>query len=361
MTFRVACFSLVLLSCVACRQREEVGQAPPQVNAHAPAQAGLCDSSPAEFTHTDLRGVLTPRVSDFCSDPNSTPRAYGQDGEGNMDEVCTELFNGECEAYKGFGLLRVTTVRFVRDDGSTAMISANVSRFGGPEGALAFFSRRVLGDQDPKAVKLRAVTGLSHGALGTGVAYAQSGPLVVELVYVNENESPAEIRAASDRLLPQFLATLATREPSNTAPASVSALPESHRLTFGVAVEPKDGFGVPGLGPVATGYYEEGAKRYRIAISDSPTEAAAKDVYAGVRRLPGHHLLKEAPLEAFEVRRVEDDGPEVWWLVGKQGNRVAAVMDEPWARRGATPDEQARVSLERAEKFDVLRRALRAR
>lgn len=360
MTYRAVLCGLVVLGVASCRQREEVGQAPPEVITANPT-AALCATAPREFTHTDLRGVLSPKVADFCQDPNSQPRAYGQDGEGNMDEVCTELFNGECESYKGYGLLRVTTARFVRGDGSPAMVSANVSRFGGSEGALAFFSRRLLGDQDPKAVNSRAVPGAAHAALGSGVAYAQSGPLVVELVYVNENEPPAAIRAISEQLLPQFLSGVIARESVNTPPPAVAALPTQNRLKFGVAMEPKNGFGVSGLGAVATGYYEESGKRYRIAVSESVTENGAKDVYAGVRRLPGHHLLKEAPLEAFEVRQWEVDGPDVWWLVGKHGNRVAAVMDEVWARRGATPDEQTRVSLDRAAKFDVLRRVLHAK
>src|SRR5690606_11508321 len=226
---------------------------------------------------------------------------------------------------------------------------------------LAFFSRRVIGEQDPKAVNLRPISGLRYGALGTGVAYAQSDPLVVELVYVNETEPPSVIREVSSALLPQFLSALQARETSNAEPASVAALPTEHRLTFGVAMEPKNGFGVTGLGPVATGYYEREGKRYRVAISDNTVEAIAKDVYAGVRRLPGRRLLKDAPLEAFEVRQWETDGPDVWWLVGKQGNRVAAVIDESWARRGATPDEQERVSLDRAAKFEVLRQVLRGR
>jgi hypothetical protein len=361
MTYRAELCGLVALAVLSCRSREEIGQAPPEVITPKAGEAALCASTPSAFTHADLREVLAPRVADFCQDPNSKPRAYGQDGEGNMDEVCTELFNGECESYKGYGLLRVTTARFVRGDGSPAMVSANVSRFSGADGALAFYSRRVLGDQDPKAVNLRTIPGLNYAALGAGVAYAQTGPLVVELVYVNENEPPAAIRAVSDQLLPQFLATITATEGANTPPPAVTALPQQHRLTFGVVMEPKNGFGVSGLGPVATGYYEESGKRYRIAVSESASESSSKDIYAGVRRLPGRHLLKEAPLEAFEVRQWEPDGPDVWWLVGKHGNRVAAVIDEVWARRGATPDEQTRLSLDRAGKFEVLRRVLRAK
>lgn len=350
-----------MLTSLGCRQREESGQAPPPVITAGSTSVALCATAPEDFSHTDLRGVLLPKVADFCQDPNAKPRAYGQDGEGSMDEVCTELFNGECESYKGYGLLRVTTVRFVRNDGTPAMVSANVSRFGGPEGALAFFSRRVLGEQDPKVVNLRPISGLRYGAMGTGVAYAQSGPLVVELVYVNENEPPSAIREISAELLPRFLSALRAREASNTQPASVAALPTEHRLTFGVAMEPKNGFGISGLGPVATGYYERDGKRYRIAVSDNTVETLAKDVYAGVRRLPGRRLLKDAPLEAFEVRQWETDGPDVWWLVGKQGNRVAAVLDEAWARKGATPDEQERVSLDRSAKFEILRQVLRGK
>lgn len=359
MNLRLVVLGLAWVAACACRSRQEQGQAPPEVITANSTNVAVCGGAALEFTHTDLRPVLTPKVADFCIDPNSAPRAYGQDGEGSMDEVCTELFNGECELYKSYGLVRVTTVRFVRNDGSPAMVSANVSRFGGSEGALAFFSRRVLGDQDPKALNLRTLAGQPYAALGTGVAYAQTGPLVVELVYVNENETPAQIRSVSDGLLPQFLAPVRAHLVDNPLPASVMALPEAHRLPLGVSMEPKNGFGVSGLGPVATGYYEEGSKRYRIAVSDNSDERTAKDVYAGARRLRGFHLLKEAPFEAFEVRQVDGDGPEVWWLIGKLGYRVAAVSDEPWARRGATPDEQERVSLDRAGKFEVLRRVLR--
>jgi hypothetical protein len=344
-----------------CRARQEQGQAPPEVNtAGQVSSATVCANALGEFRHADLQGVLSTRVGDYCVDPNSAPRAYGQEGEGDMDDVCTELFNGECELYKSYGLLRVTTARYVASNGSSALVSANVSRFGGPEGALAFFSRRVLGDQDPKQVSLRPIEAMPYAALGTGVAYAQSGPLVVELVYVNENEAPETIRAVSAALLPRFLSTLASRQ--NVQPQVVNLLPREHRVPFGVALEPKNAFGVSGLGAAATGYYEEGGKRYRVTVSHNVDEASAKDVYAGARRLPGWRALKDVPYDAFEVRQVsEEEGPVVWWLVGKQGHRVVAVTDEPWALRETTPNEQERVSLDRDAKFEVLERVLRAK
>lgn len=361
MVVRILLVATGLLAAVACRAKQETGQAPPDVvSVNSAASATVCATALAEFEHPDLRGILPEKVAEFCVDPNSSPRAYGQNGEGTMDEVCTELFNGECELYKKLGLSRVTTVRFVRNDGAPALVSANVSRFGGSERALAFFSRRVLGDQDPKDVNLRPVSGLPHAALGTGVAYVQSGPLVVELVYVNEAESPSQIRVASERLLPQFLTLL--RERDNPPPKSVAALPAEHRLPFGVFVEPRDGFGVKGLGAVATGYYERDGKRYRLSVSESTDDTGAKEVYAAARRLPGRHLLKEAPFEAFEVRQVDEaDGPVVWWLIGKQGNRVVGVSDEPWAKLGKTPDEQAQVSYDRAGKFELMRHVFRGK
>jgi hypothetical protein len=359
MVVRTLFVALGLLTALACRAKQETGQAPPALaSVNSTASARICASALAEFEHPDLRGILPATVGEFCVDPNSSPRSYGHNGEGTMDEVCTELFNGECELYKSFGLSRVTTVRFVRNDGAPALVSANVSRFGGSEGALAFFSRRVLGDQDPKSVNLRPVDGLPYAALGTGVAYVQSGPLVVELVYVNEVESPSQIRTASDRLLPQFATLLRERE--NPPPKPVAMLPTEGRLPFGVFVEPRDGFGVKGLGAVATGYYEREGKRYRVSVSESADEAGAKQVYAAARRLPGRHLLKEAPFEAFEVRQVDEgDGPVVWWLIGKQGNRVVGVSDEPWAKHGKTPDEQAQVSYDRAGKFELMRQVFR--
>jgi hypothetical protein len=177
------------LTLIGCRDKAIEGQAPPPPPV-APALS-ICSTAPATFDVEDVDQVLKPVVGSVCLDPNAPPRSYGEQAPNSMDAICTELFNGECELYKAFGLKRVTTLRYAKDDGSLASVSAVVSRFVGPEGALSFYSRRVLSNQDPKLVTLEAIDANEATALGNGVAYFWVGPFVVELTYTNEQETPS--------------------------------------------------------------------------------------------------------------------------------------------------------------------------
>ncbi len=346
--------------CVSgCRDKAIEGQAPPPP-AVAP-ELSICKGAPATFGIEDVDEVLKPVVDSVCVDPNTPPRMYGEKAPHSMDMVCTELFNGECELYKSFGLRRVTTLRYVRSDGSLASVSAVVSRFVGPEGALSFFSRRVLSNQDPKVVTLEPIEPVEGSALGTGVAYFWVGPFVVELTYTNEQETPTEVRASSRELLSRIVRAGGTGNTAKGLPATALVLPTSGRLRFGVSFEPKDGFGVSGLGPVATGYYEQHGKRYRVAVSQSENEAQAKDVYNGLHRLPGRHSLKDVAYDAFEVRDAVPGRAPTMWLVGKLDGRVAAIMDEPLVLEGLTQQQQDALSLDRAAKMELLKGVLTAR
>lgn len=341
-----------------CRAKEVEGHAPPPVAAPA---LSVCANAKTTFGVEDVDEVLKPLVGALCVDPNTPPRMYGEQTPNAMDLVCTELFNGECELYKSFGLRRVTTLRYVKNDGSLAAVNAVVSRFVGSMGALSFYSRRVLANQDPKLVTLQAIEGVEGAALGNGVAYLWAGPFVVELTYTNEQETPAQVKASSRELLSQLVRAGGSGNPPKALPPPALVLPAEGRLPFGLSIEPRDGFGVSGLGPVATGYYEREGKRYRIAVSQSDSEAAAKDVYTGLHRLPGRHSLKEVPYDAFEVRDAVPDRPPTLWLVGKLNNRVVAVMDEPLAMEGSTQEQRAAFCLDRNAKMELLKSVLTRR
>jgi hypothetical protein len=350
-----AVLTCVLVVLAGCRSHEIEGQAPPVTSA---PPVSVCANAPAAFGIEDIDQVLKPSVGNLCLDPNTPPRMYGDDTANPMDLVCTELFNGECELYKSLGLRRVATFRYVRNDGSLASVTAVVSRFMGPEGALSFYSRRVLSNQDPKVVTLEVVEPVEGSALGTGIAYSWAGPFVVELTYTNEQETPAEVKASSRDVLSQLIRAGGNGTVAKGLPPTALVLPTEGRLRFGVSFEPKDGFGVSGLGPVAVGYYEQGGKRYRIAVSQSINEAQAKDVYTGLHRLPGRHSLKDFAYDAFEVRDAAAGRTPVMWLVGKLKGRVVAIMDEPLAMDGLTQEQQSAVSLDRAAKFELLKRVL---
>jgi hypothetical protein len=356
---QVGCSLAILVAAAlhvfGCRDKAVEGQAPPPAVAPLPS---VCASAPTIFHVEDLDQVLKPVVDTLCMDPNTPPRMYGEESSNSMDLICTELFNGECELYKSYGLRRVTTLRYVRNDGSLASVHAVVSRFGGPEGALSFYARRVLSNQDPKDITLRAIEPIEGSALGTGVAYFWLGPFVVELTYTNEQETPAEVKASSQDLLSKLVKARGSGLVTWGLPSAAQVLPTRGRLPFGIAFEPRDGFGVSGLGPVATGYYELTGKRYRIAVSETASESQAKDVYAGLHRLPGRHSLKDVAYDAFEVRDIQPGRSPTTWLVGKWNARVVAVMDEPFAVDGLTQVERDAISLDRSAKMEILKSVL---
>ena len=97
----IAAFIAVL----GCDQ-EEKGEAPP---AETETPPGICVGIAGPIAG------LPGKVGELCVDPRSDVRRYGVAASSPLDAVCVELFNGECELYKSYGLEGVKTLRYVGD------------------------------------------------------------------------------------------------------------------------------------------------------------------------------------------------------------------------------------------------------
>src|SRR6187200_118974 len=142
--------SLAALACsVAACQKErasERGAPPPPI---ASSKPGACASGGGTVKDSVSAAFFPRTAGEYCVDPNSEARAFGENAPNSLDAVCTELFDGECEIYKSFGLRRVVTLRYIDGKGSPGAVNVNLSRFATAEGAYGFFTKRVVADADP--------------------------------------------------------------------------------------------------------------------------------------------------------------------------------------------------------------------
>src|SRR5262245_48810416 len=114
MILRSPSFAAVSLACallaVACKKSskpEEQGVAPPPI---ASSKPGACASGGATVSDS-IAAAYVPRVAgDYCIDPNWEQKAFGENSSTPLDAVCN-LFDGECEVYKRYGLRRVFTLQ----------------------------------------------------------------------------------------------------------------------------------------------------------------------------------------------------------------------------------------------------------
>ena len=284
-----------------------------------------------------------PRTAaDYCIDPNGEARAFGENAPNSLDAVCTELFDGECEVYKSYGLRRVVTLRYIDGKGSPGAVNINLSRFAAAEGAYGFFTKRVVADADPADTVPAALDAGGAGALGSGIAYVWRADMVAELSYTNELEPPDQLKASAQRVLPPIAVAIGNALPGDKhAPAAVSLLPSEHRLPMGVSYAAKDVLGIAGTGPGATGFYRDGSERYRVFSLVRPDEDSAKDVLKTLRKVDGAKALKDTGVDAIEFSvREEESSPLVGWVVGRKGSTVVGVGDEVFVLRGK-PEAQA--------------------
>src|SRR6478609_11913798 len=92
--------TLALLAChaVACQKERAVerGAPPPPIESSKP---GACASGGGTVKDS-VSAPFFPRTGgDYCVDPNSEARAFGENAQNSLDAVCTELFDGECKVY----------------------------------------------------------------------------------------------------------------------------------------------------------------------------------------------------------------------------------------------------------------------
>jgi hypothetical protein len=335
--------SLALLA-AQCKQNElsdERGAAPPPVQSSRP---DTCASGGGEIKDA-VSKPLVPRISgDYCIDPHGEARAYGAQAGSALDTVCRELFNGECEVYKSFGLERVVTLRYVDGKGSPGSVNLNLSRFSTPAGAYAFFTKRVVADSDPFTSAPEALDAGAVGALGSGIAYVWKAEHVAELSYNNEIETPDQLRASGRRVLVPIAQGVGKLLPGSAElPAPAARLPRDNQVSLGISYGLDRLLGIDGLGPGAVGFYRADSTRWRMLVASRPDADAARDVLRTLQKLGGKELKNQTPT----VISLERPG-KVEWLFFAQGADVMGVGDEEFAPETARLDDKNKLERLRA-------------
>ena len=352
-----ACAWLLIAGGVACKRHSEPveGSAPPPPVVSS--QPGACGGGGGSVRDAVSAAYFSRVAGEYCVDPNGDARTFGEAAAAPLDAVC-DLFDGECEVYKRFGLKRVVTVQYVDGRGSPGSVTVTLSRFASPESAYAFFTKRVVADSDPLESAPAPLAAGAAGALGSGMAYVVRGEFVAELRYVHELESPDQIKASSARVLPTIAQALGEKLPGDLAlPVSVQRLPVANRIPSGVAYEYQDLLGVSGAGRGAVGYYREGARRYRLFASVRLEEDSARDVIKTLRKQVGAKSIKDSPIDAVLLSVQDGEGtPRVEWVVGRSGGVLAGVGDEAYAAPSAVGRGVAKpTKLSEAEKLELLK------
>jgi hypothetical protein len=333
----------------------ERGAAPPPI---ASSKPGACTSGGGTVSDKPSAGYFARSAGDYCVDPNGETRAYGENAPDNIDKVCTELFDGECEVYKGFGLKRVVTLRYVDGKGSPGAVNVYLSQYSNKEGAFAFFTKRVVADDDPLESAPAKLEAGGMAAMGSGNVNLWRGEYVAELSYTNEVESPDQVKESAKKALPAIAKAIGEKLPGDkTLPVSATLLPAQNQVNLGVTFPLADVIGVKGAGSGAVGYYKNGDKRWRVFSISRPDEDSAKDVMKTFKSIAGAKALKGQTFDGLSFdRRLDDASPKISWVVGRSGGKVFGIGDEEHVLEGDKPaTEQAKVSLSEAEKIEQLK------
>lgn len=355
------CVAVTVLVVGAGCSREERRPLPVPPPPVAPAaRPGACAAGGGKVADFATARFFPSDSGGFCLDPNGGDKAFGEAAPLPLDRIC-DIFDGECEVYKGFGVRRVVEARFVDGAGGPATIDVHLSKFATTEGAFAMFTKRTVGDGDPAdEATPRPAEGGGAAALGVGNAYLWRGQYLAELTYNDESSAEAALKASGDRLLPPLLEEMGARLPGETrALPAVAALPSEARLPMGVVFVTGEVLGLAGVGPGAVGYYREGDARWRVIALARADADQAKDVLTTFAKATGAAKEKGPVDGAVRLMRKESEGVAVEWLVARAGKNVLGVGDEPRVLRpGMSAEERAKVSLSKAAKLERLRKAV---
>lgn len=348
---------LALCALAGCKQDEPRRSPPPPAPTVKP---GACAGGGGKIADPASAPFFPRAVGGFCLDPNGGEKTFGEGAALPLDGIC-DMFDGECEIYKGFNVRRVVEARYVDGGGSTATIDVHLSKFATTEGAYAMFTKRVVGDGDPAdEATPRPIEAGGAAALGTGNAYLWRGLYLAELTYNDEAAAEAALKAAGDKLLPQLQKEMGAKLPGEPAlPAAAAALPKDKLLPLGIRYVIKDVLGVGGVGGGAFGYYRDGDKRWRALTLVREDADQAKDVLASFAKQPG--ATKEKGVEGGLVRLMhkEGDAPPTEWILARKDKVVIGIGDEARVlRAGMTAEENAKVSLTKEQKTERLKKAL---
>ncbi|HVJ93072.1 MAG TPA: DUF6599 family protein [Labilithrix sp.] len=370
---RIFAVSLVLLSAGAsasCKDDKPKSDPPPPPPTVESAKAGACASGGGELTDAVSAPFFAKAAGGYCVDPQGEIRTYGEKGKLSMDEVCTTAFDGECEVYKRFGLKRVVSLHYVDGSGKGGTVEVNLSQFADIDGAYAMYTLRVVAGDPAEPSTPKPLAASAAGAIGTGRAYVWRGQHLVELQYVNENESPEELVKSSEAILTTIGKEIGQRLPGpTTLPPAAQILPTTMRVPNGIVYYPKGAlgskstgssdvqvpFGVgPAVCPCAVGFYKDGDRRWRVLATVKEDVEQAKDAFKSIKSKPGSLPLPKVGDEAAHVRMRttsgdSDDLPQLEMLVARKGNVVWGVGDEEYAVRAASAADRPKVRLTKDE------------
>jgi hypothetical protein len=349
---------LVSASAVACKEDKPRVDTPPPAPppVASQAKAGVCASGGGTLSDAVSAAFFARAVAGYCVDPQGDIRTYGEKGKLSMDEVCTTAFDGECEVYKRFGLKRVVSLHYVDGNGKGGTVEVNLSQFADVAGAYGMFTLRVVAGDPAEPSTPKPLAAGAAGAIGTGRAYIWRGQHLVELQYVNENETPEQLAKSSESVLSAVGKDIGQRLPGALAlPLAAELLPAEKRVSNGIVFYPKDVLGWSNTGPGAVGYYADGDRRWRVLSIVKDDTDQAKDVFKTLRSKPGSMPVANTGDEAAHVvvpASGEDkaSAAKVEMLVARKGNVVLGVFDEEFVLRGKTGGDRdkARVTADEA-------------
>jgi len=335
------------------------GSAPPPIE--SASKPGACASGGGQIGDPVSAAFFPRQSAGYCLDPNGETRVFGEGGKLGMDAICTEAFDGECEVYKSFGLKRVVQLRYIDGAGSPGSVEIYLSQFATSDGAYGMFTKRVIADSDPLEAAPHKLEAGGAGAIGTGRAYVWKGPYLAEIQYANEQETPAQMKASSERLLVPIATEIGKRLPGapGLLPAA-SRLPSDKMVSMGILYAPKDVLGIEGAGAGATGFYKEGDKRYRVLSIARDDVDQAKDVLKTFSRLRGAVEEKGIADGGHRVLVQEKDGSKLEWVVARSGKTVLGIGDEEFVvQPGMATADHDKICLTREEKTTRLKAMLK--
>lgn len=313
--------------------RKDEPPPPPPPPASAGLTPGACTGGGGEVKDKVSEGFFPRAAGGFCLDPNGETKTYGENAKHPKEEVCTTLFDGECEIYIRYKLARVVALRYVDGAGKGATVDVILSSYADVPGAYGMFTKRVIADSDPaeeSAPKPFAAGGAA--VLGTGRAYVWRGQYVVELQYNNEQESPEQLTKSSGAVLPVLAKEIGAKLPGGLdKPASAKALPVDG-LVSAQAIEflAKEPLGLKGIGAAAVGFYKESDKRFRLVAIANQDADQARDAMKSLAKRPEALPVSGVGDEATLVV-IKQGAMKVEYLFGRKGPLVGGVGDDDYA------------------------------
>ena len=334
LSLSIVAFALLPLL-AGCPQKDSAkGEPPPPPPPASAAAAGACANGGGEIRDMHAPAFFPRMVGGYCVDPNGETKSYGESAKHPKEEVCTTLFDGECEIYMQYKLTRVVALRYVDGAGKGATVDVILSAFADPTGAYGMFTKRVIAGSDPaESSAPKPFTAGGAAVLGTGRAYVWRGQHVLELQYNNEQESPDQLAKSSAAILPVIAREVGEKLPGDLVkPTAAKLLPEANLVSKeSMELLTKEPLGLKGVGAAAVGYYKDGDKRYRAVTIPSADADQAKDLMKTLAKRP----------EALPLTGVADEGAyvvikqgelKVNYVFARKGTLVAGIGDEDFVK-----------------------------